>query len=299
MSPAPERIEELAALCAAGAASASERAELESLAAADAGVRDLMSEFADAASLMALDLPPLRPPPDALESIRRRVATAAAGAGGAGLPGVSPVPGAAKPGAGGDVVPLASRRRAPVVVAVALPLAAAAAFAFLWLRERDEGSILTDRLAAVTIERDNERRVRTRTEQQAARLTRERDELAGTLQKVSTPELRLATVKDAANPTGVVLKILIDPLTGNWYVMAFQVPRAEEGKDYQLWLVDKSKPNQPIPSELFRTGPSGALQVITQVPQGLDPVGAAISLEPRGGSPNGKPTQVLGGGAFL
>jgi len=294
VSPASERVEELAALCAAGAATASERAELDSLTADDPGVRELAAEYADAASLLALDLQPLPVPAGALDAIRARVVPASGG--GAGLPGVGPVPGAR---GGGDVVSLASRRRAPVIVAVGLPLAAAAAFAFLWLRERDQGSTLSDRLAAVTIERDNERRVRTRAEHEAARLGRERDELTGTLQKVSTPDLRLATVKDAANPRGVVLKILIDPLTGNWYVMAFQVPRTDQDKDYQLWLVDKSKPDQPIPSELFRTGPAGALQVITQVPQGVNPVGAAISLEPRGGSPNGKPTQVLGGGAFL
>lgn len=294
MTAAPERIEELAALCAAGAASASERAEMESLAASDPGARQLMREYADAASLLSFELPPLAPPPGALDAIRSRLMGGAA----TGFPGAAPP--ARGPGAGGDVISIASRRRAPVVVAVALPLAAAAAFAVLWVQERDRGVSLDQDLAALTTERDNERRVRTRVEQQVRALERERDEIAGTLKKVSTPELRLATVKDPKNPQGVVLKILIDPLTASWYVMAFQVPEADmASKDYQLWLVDKNAPTAPVASEVFRTGPGGALQAIARVPEGVVPVGAAISLESKGGSTTGKPGQVLGGGAFL
>jgi len=294
VTAAPERIEELAALCAAGAASASERAELESLAAGDAGARRLMREYADAASLLAFELPPVAPPPGALDAIRRRVVPGGSAPGFPGVPPPGRVPG------GGDVIPMAGRRRAPVVMAVALPLAAAAAFAVLWMQARDRGASLDQDLAALTTERDNERRVRTRVEQQVRALERERDEIAGTLKKVSTPELRLATVKDPKNPQGVVLKILIDPLTASWYVMAFQVPEADmASKDYQLWLVDKNAPTAPVASEVFRTGPGGALQAIARVPEGVVPVGAAISLETKGGSTTGKPGQVLGGGAFL
>ncbi len=294
MTAAPERIEELAAMCAAGAASASERAELESLAAGDPGARRLMREYADAASLLSFDLPPLAPPAGALDAIRRRAVPGGA------APGTPGVPPRGVPGAGGDVIPMASRRRAPVVIAVTLPLAAAAAFALLWLQERGRGSSLDEEVAQLTIERDNEQRVRTRVEQQVRVLERERDAIAGTLKKVSTPELRLATVKDPKNPKGVVLKILIDPLTANWYVMAFHLPEADmASKDYQLWFVDKKAPAAPVASEVFEAGPGGALQVITQVPEGVDPVGAAISLEAKGGSTTGKPGQVLGGGGFL
>jgi len=295
VSAAPARIEELAALCAAGAASASERAEFESLAASDPGARQLMREYADAASLLAFELPPLAPPAGALDAVRRRVVPGGAGPG---MPGVPPPGG--MPGPGADVIAIGSRRSARVVVAVAVPLAAAAAFAVLWLQERGRGASLGEEVAALTTERDNERRVRTRVEQQVRTLERERDEVAGALRKVSTPELQLATVKDPKNPKGVVLKILIDPLTASWYVMAFQVPEADpSSQDYQLWFVDREAPTAPVASELFRTGPAGALQVITRVPEGIDPVGAAISLEAKGGSTTGKPGQVLGGGELL
>lgn len=297
MSPAYERTEELAALCAAGAATASEQAELDSMAARDPHARALLHGYADAASLLALDLVRLAPPMGGLDAIRRRLPTAGAGgAGGAGgLGGAGmPLPGRLQ-GAGGDVVPIASRRRAPVVAAaVIVPLAAAAAFAFLWSEERSRGAELLQQVAGLETEVGEERRVRTRAVEETGRLERRLAELEGTLQKVSTPELKLATVK---NDQGVVIKILIDPLTGNWYVMAFQLPPVGD-KDYQLWFLDKNQGGKPIPSELLRPGPAQSLQAITQVPRGIDPMGAAVSLEPKGGSPDGNPTQVMVGGVL-
>ncbi|HWM86376.1 MAG TPA: anti-sigma factor [Kofleriaceae bacterium] len=286
MNPGAERLEELAALCAAGAATATERAELESIAAQDPDLRDLMRGYADAASLLALDLAPLPPPAGALDLVRRRISP-----GDTGAPPVGRMP-----GSGGDVIPLASRRRGPVVIAMVVPLAAAAAFAFLWLQERGKSAELADSVATVEGERDNERRVRTRATAEADRLRRSVAQLEGTLQKVSTPELKLATVK---SNKGVVLKILIDPLTGNWYVMAFELPDAASDRDYQLWFVDKKNPDRPVPSELFRPGRAGSLEAVTQVPAGVEPVGAAISLEPKGGSTSGSPTEVIMGGPLL
>ena len=289
MSPAPERLEELAALCAAGAATASERAELESLAAGDPSVRDLMRGYADAASLLAFDLRPLAVPAGGLEGVRRRLATAAGGS----LPGVPPP---RMPGAGGDVVPLASRRRRPAVfAAVALPLAAAAAFAFLWWQGRGSEATLHRKVAELQTELQSEIRVRDRAEKQVAELKTKVEAAEGPLRRVSTPQLRLATVK---SDKGQVVKILIDPLSGSWYLMAFDLAAPDPDKDYQAWLLDKKQGGKPVPSALVRPGPNGVMQAIIQVPAGVEAVGAAISLEPKGGSPTGSPTQVVMGGAL-
>jgi anti-sigma-K factor RskA len=293
MSPMQERLEELAALYAAGAASASERAELEALAAQDPGVRELMRGYTDAAALLALDLVPLAPPAGALDAVRRRIVAGAGGSGG-GLPGALP-PGR-MPGPGADVIPLATRRRGPAIAAaVVLPLAAAAAFAFFWYQEREQVQVMVERTVVIEREVANERRVRTRAEEEAERLRRELGELQGALAKVSTPQLKLATV---TGDKGVVVKILLDPLTGNWYVLAFQLPDVAPDKDYQLWFLDK-KTGKPVASDLFRPGPSGSLHALTTVPSGVEPFGAAISLEPKGGSPTGAPTQVIMGGEML
>jgi anti-sigma-K factor RskA len=297
VTPVQERIEELAALCAAGAASASERAELDALAAQNPAVRDLVRDYEDAASLLAMDLAPLPPPAGALDRVRQRLGAGGSGAGGSGgMPGLPP----RMPGPGADVVPLATRRRAPIVAAVVLPLAAAAVFAFFWQEERGRGDDLAARAAALEAESQNERRVRTRAVEEAARLERRVIELQGTLAKVQgtlgTPELKLATVKSDQSPA--VVKVLLDPLTGNWYVLAFHMSPAPADKDYQLWFLDR-KGGNPVPSQVLSPGPSGSFHVLTQVPAGVDPAGAAISLEPKGGSPTGSPSQVVMGGPLL
>jgi len=292
MSASPERIEELAALCAIGAATASERSELESLAAEDPAVREIVRGFADAASIVALDLPPLPPPTGALDAVRRRLVPGGTGEGGPGAP-----PFGRLPGPGADVVSLASRRRSPAIaLAVVLPLAAAAAFAFFWLQERGKSDELAQRTAQLESQLDNERRVRTRAVEESARIERKLAEVEGTLQKVSTPALRLTTIK---SDQGEVMKILLDPLTGNWYVLAFDLPSVSADKVYQLWFLDKKQGGKPIASALLSPGPSSSLHTLTQVPAGVDPAGAAISLEPKGGSPNGAPTQVVMGGPLL
>jgi len=297
MSPVPDRAEELAALCASGAASADERAELESLAAENPEVRELVRSYDDAASLLALDLPRLSPPAGGLDALRQRlvpIAGRGGGGSGGGEPGLPP--GRPGPGPGADIVPLAGRRRSPAVaLAVVLPLAAAAGFALFWWQERGRGDELRERTALLEKENQNERRVRTRAEEEANRLRRQLGLLESTLAQVSTPELTLRTV---SGTEGRVLKVLLDPLTGNWYVLAFRLPEAAHDKDYQLWFLDQK--GNPIPSELFRPGPSsGSLQALTQVPPGVDPTGAAISLEPKGGSPSGLPGPVLVGGPLL
>lgn len=294
MNGAPDRLEraeELAALCAIGAATASERAELESMAADDPEVRAIVRGFADAASLVPLELAPIAPPPGVLDAVRRRLVP-----GGAADGGVMP-PFGRRPDPGADIVSLASRRRRPAVtLAIALPLAAAAVLAIFLMRERDERLGLVEREVALRIELDNERRVRTRTAEELARVERQIADLEGIVRNVSTPALRLSTLK---SEQGVTMKILLDPLTGNWYVLAFDLPAVAKDKDYQLWFLDKKQGGKPIPSSVLTPGLSSSLHTLIQVPPGVEPGGAALSLEPKGGSPTGAPTEVVMGGPLL
>jgi anti-sigma-K factor RskA len=295
VSPAQERVEELAALCAAGAATASERSELESMAAEDPGVREVMRGYADAASFLALDLVPLAPPAGALAAVKRRVVPGARGGGGGGIPVVPPPTGRA-PGAGDDVISLASRRRGPVVVAVVLPLAAAAAFAFFWLQERDRGSDLRRRAASLESDKEAAQAIAADLEKKVGELQTRLAASERQIETVTTPELKLATMK---NEQGLVVKYLIDPLTGSWYVIAFKLPTVEADKDYQLWFLDKKQGGKPIPSDVLKPGMTGTLQTITRVPPGVEPLGAAISLEKQGGSTTGTPDKVIIGGELL
>lgn len=201
-----------------------------------------------------------------------------------------------RPDPGADIVSLASRRRRPAItLAIAVPLAAAAVLAIFLVRERDERLGVVEREAALRVELDNERRVRTRTEAERDRLQREVAGFEQIVKNVSTPALRLSTLK---SEQGVTMKILLDPLTGNWYVLAFDLPAVAD-KDYQLWFLDKKQGGKAVPSSVLTPGLASSLHTLIQVPPGVEPGGAALSLEPKGGSPSGEPTEVVMGGPLL
>lgn len=272
-----ERIEELAALAAAGAATGTERAELDHLAAEDPEVRQLVREMGDAAALMALALDEPAAPDRVLESVRQRVR------------GRTPATGApvVERERTGPVVPIERGRRGKpspaMVAAVALPLAAAAAFALLWLRERGENEDAAENLAGLEKKLDEaERRERLAAGAMVA-AEKKLEQLRGSLEAMATPHLQLATVTGAA-PEKRTIKVLRDPENRRWVVMAFDLPPLPSDKDYQLWLMpDKG---DPVPAGLLVPGPGNTQFGTIAIPSSVTNIkGAAISLEPKGGSP--------------
>jgi anti-sigma-K factor RskA len=271
-----ERIEELAALAAAGAATGTERAELDHLAAEDPEVRQLVREMGDAAALMALALDEPAPPDRVLESVRQRVR------------GRTPVTGApvVDREQTGPVVPIERGRRGKpspaMVAAVAVPLAAAAAFALLWLRERGENDDAAENLAGLEKKLDEaERRERLAAGAMVA-AEKKLAQLAGSLEALATPNLQLVTVEGAA-PEKRTIKVLRDPENRRWVVLAFDLPPLPSDKDYQLWFMpDKGN---PIPAGLLAPGPGNTQFGTISIPANVTNIkGAAISLEPKGGS---------------
>lgn len=61
-------------------------------------------------------------------------------------------------------------------------------------------------------------------------------------------------------------------------------------QDYQLWVIVEGNPN-PVPLEVFQPGSDPLALVPVSFREKVQAF--AVSLEPKGGSPNGKPTQVL------
>lgn len=290
MTAERDRIEELAALAAAGGATGSERAELDAAAAADPEVRALAREYGDASSLMALALDEPAPPARVLEAVRQRVR------------GRTPIatPVVDRPGSA-PVVPIGSARRKPsatAITAVALPLVAAAAFAFLWLRERDAREDAADVLAGLEKKLDEaERRERLAAGAMVA-AQKKLEQLEHSLESVATPHLQLATAR-AATPDAATIKVLVDPENRRWVVMAFDLPPIPSDKDYQLWfLPDKNAP--PVSAGLLAPGPGGSQFGAIAIPADLKNIkGAAISLEPKGGSPKPTADQIKAGGPFI
>lgn len=288
MSAERERIEELAALAAAGGATGSERAELDAAAAADPEVRALVREYGDAASLMALALDEPAPPARVLESVRQRVR------------GRTPIatPVVDRPGSA-PVVPIGSGRRKPsatAIAAVGLSLAAAAAFALLWLRARDEGADAAALVAGLEAKLDEaERRERLAAGAMVA-AQKKLEQLQGSLESVATPHLELKTVKAVA-PDKPSIKVLVDPKNRRWVVMAFDLPPIPSDKDYQLWFMLEK--GDPVSAGLLAPGPGGSQFGTIPIPRDLENIkGAAISLEPKGGSPAPTLDQIQAGGDF-
>jgi anti-sigma-K factor RskA len=280
-----DRIDELAALAAAGSATATERAELDSLAAADPEVRALVRSYGDAAALLALSLDEPRPPPAVLETTRQRVR------------GRTPIATPAVPAPAG-VIPLAPRRGKPsavVIAAIAIPLAAAAAFAFLWLRARGEGVELGGVVAGLERDLDEANRRERLAAGAMVAAQKKLEELQGAFDSLATPHLRLATVKSQADaPT---IKILVDPEKRNWVVLAFNLPPAPSDRDYQLWFM---REKDVVSAGLLLPGPGGSLFGVVPIPAEVgSPKGAAISLEPKGGSATPTEDQIKVGGPLI
>ena len=298
MTAERERIEELAALAAAGGATGTERAELDALAAADPEVRALAREYGDAAALMALALDEPAPPARVLDAVRQRVR------GRTPVPGSVPVPerrGGSSP-AGAPVVPIDSRRgRKPsptMVAAVVVSLAAAAAFAFLWMKARGETRDAAGAIAELASKLDEAQRRERLAAGAMVAAQKKVEQLQGSLDAVATPHLQLVTAKEPKKADAPTIKVLVDPENRRWVVMAFDLPPIPSDKDYQLWFLPASKGAKPVSAGILAPGPGGSQFGTIAIPSDLAKIdGAAISLEPKGGSP--QPTDVKAGGPWI
>ncbi len=287
-----DRIEELAALAAAGGLTGTERAELDAAAAADPEIRALVREYGDAASLMALALDEPAPPARVLESVRQRVR------------GRTPAPGVPVVERAGSapVLPIdRARRRKPsplMVAAVAVPLAAAAAFAILWLRERGAVEEAADTLAGLEKKLDESQRRERLSAGAMVAAQKKVDQLQGSLETLATPHLELKNVKaKVATPDQPTVKVLVDPENRRWVVLAFDLPPIPSDKDYQLWFLSE-KSAAPVPAGLLAPGPGSSQFGTISIPANVTDIkGAAISLEPKGGSKT--PTEVKAMGDLI
>jgi anti-sigma-K factor RskA len=121
------------------------------------------------------------------------------------------------------------------------------------------------------------------------------EQLQGSLETVATPLLELETVKAAA-PDQPSIKVLVDPENRRWVVMAFDLPPIPSDKDYQLWFMPEK--GDPISAGLLAPGPGNTQFGTISIPADVTNIkGAAISLEPKGGSKT--PTEVKTGGPFI
>lgn len=99
-------------------------------------------------------------------------------------------------------------------------------------------------------------------------------------QLLNTPGSRVAELSGTTVAASATAKLAYDP-SGRAYLIANGLPRAPEGKEYQLWyIVD----NKPLPGKTFAPDNNGQGTLNDQVPQAARKSAVfAITLEPAGG----------------
>lgn len=268
-----ERAEELAALRAAGAATAEEIQELNALRMHSREIAALVREYEEAATALVVGLVPVAPPPGALDAIRQRIAA-------------EPVPRASQPAPITSLVEQRARSAGKRWVQVMAVSAAAAAVVLgvLWTRERQAVAELQERVTATEsstrelqdlLAAEHERRATL----ELALATAERR-----VEHIESPSLQLATLQVSEQPRAPKAKILIDPDNRRWLVLAYDLPAIDpEQKDYQLWFIPRIEGGAPIPAGLLQKNEDGVYEAEVEVPRDVDVGHAAISLEKKGG----------------
>jgi anti-sigma-K factor RskA len=108
-------------------------------------------------------------------------------------------------------------------------------------------------------------------------------ELRGKVDDIVSPRTRIISMVGEEAPQANA-KVLWDTKAQQWSIYIFDLPAPPSDKDYQLWYVTK---NAKISAAVFRTDEEGRTVLkLTLPPDALaDLAATAVTLEPRGGSP--------------
>ena len=260
-----ERLESLAALVGSGSATPQEQRELDAFVDAHPEAAAQAKLFADAGALLSDDLANVAPPANALARIRTAVAEATAA-------DDSPQH------AGAQIISMAERRKKVYLATTMVAAAAAIAFALLWNGERSQRVVAQDALAQ-SVHKHRTAMVAARNE--LARAEAQLEAMRKRMGIPDSPDLRLVGL--AMTDHAGHAKILIDPNGERWLVVAHALPDIPSDKDFQMWIIPKGQGVAPVPVGLLKPGPTGLLEVEVEIPAGMDPAMAAISLEKKGG----------------
>ena len=259
--------EAIAALDALGAATDGETRSLAEHAASCAACRRARDEYAEAATLLALSLEPVPPPPD----VRERVVDGLRGGEVAQFRGPA-YPATAQP-----------RNRATPIWWLAT---AATLFLALW-GWREVG-------IRVAREHITEQRAEIR------RLTEERDRLAAQNEKlasIAAPGTRTIALAGQEMSPGASARVFLDATRRRAIVFFYDLPANPADKSYQLWVIRADQPNPQSAGVFDVAGGGNATVSIENLPVATEIKALAVTLEPRGGAqqPTEKKFYVMGG----
>ena len=240
--------DEIAALDAAGAATAEEERALAAHLAECADCRRARDEYAEAASLLARDLAPLAPP----HEVRERVIEAVSGS-------------------GADVIDIASRRGInPWWLATAATL-----FLALW-GWREVG---------IRVAREHVKNQQAEIQQlseQNALLQQQKEKLSAEMQALGSAGTKTIALSGQQAAPAASARVFLVPERRRAIVFFSNLPENPKDKSYQLWIIRADQP-KPQSVGVFDALHGSATVTIDNLPVETEIKALAVTLEPRGG----------------
>ena len=243
-----EEFDSIAALDAAGAATAEESRSLSAHLVGCADCRRARDEYAEAATLLAFDLPPVAPPGD----VRDRVIESTAN---------------------GDVADIDSRRGGmnPWWLATAATL-----FLALW-GWREIG---------IRAERENDASQRAeiaRLSEENALLSQRTEKLSSEMAALSAHDTRTIALTGQEVAPSASAKVFLEPERRRAIVFFHALPANPLDKSYQLWIIRANEP-KPMSVGVFDVTNSGSASIVIEnLPVATEIKALAVTLEPKGG----------------
>jgi anti-sigma-K factor RskA len=264
-----DEVKELAPLYVLGALDEKTAHDLEaSLDGATSEQRRVVARWLDVAALLPQALPLQAPPDHIKERVVNRIAEEAQ---------KTPIEIAVEEStlkemaerAENKVLPFGQTRRAESRTARWILIAATALLAFTTAYFFKQNAKLARENDYLTHQRDN-------LSEELAASRRQVDDIVSPKTKV------IAMIGDEAPQANA--KVVWDTKAQQWVVYIFDLPAPPSDKDYQLWYVTE---NAKISAAVFRTDEQGRTVLkLTLPPDALaDLAATAVTLEPRGGSP--------------
>jgi len=242
-----EEFDSIAALDAAGAATAEESRSLSAHLVGCADCRRARDEYAEAATLLAFDLPPVAPPGD----VRDRVIESTAN---------------------GDVADIDSRRGGmnPWWLATAATL-----FLALW-GWREIGI----RVAREHLKNQNAE-INQLTEQNTV-LMQQKEKLSAEMQALGSAGTQTIALQGQQFAPAASARVFLVPEHRRAIVFFSNLPDNAKDKSYQLWIIRADQP-KPQSAGVFDASHGSATVTVDNLPVATEIKGLAVTLEPRGG----------------
>jgi cell division protein FtsB len=251
-----DEFESIAALDAIGAAAPEEEQQLAAHLRECVPCRRARDEFAEAAALLAQDLPPVTPPAD----VRRRVLTAS-------------LPDLANDGLDDDDIDPAGRSGiSPWWLA-----AAATMFLALWgWREM---------MIRVAREQSTQQRAEIETLQdEKAQLEDKNERLSAEIAALGAAETMTIALAGKEVAPSASARVFLEPGKRRAIVFFHNLPANPSDKSYQLWVIRGDQP-QPMSAGVFDVTESGSATVsVENLPVSTEIKALAVTLEAKGGS---------------